>query len=263
MNLHWLVTNLIAALILPPMGLILLACVGWLISHRWLYAGRTVIVMSALLLIALSTEAGAGWLARPLEQQAQQSHSGEPHGQPHGQPQAIVILGGGRMRSAGTDADPVDQVSPGTLMRLRAGAALHRQTRLPILVTGGAPDRPGDSEGSLMATSLKQDFGVPVRWVEDQAANTAENALLSARLLRPQSIRRVWLVTDAIHMPRARMAFERAGIDTVPAPSAFIANASLTAASFIPSAQALRHSHFALHEWLGLLWYRISLGAAI
>ncbi len=255
MNLHWLITNMIAALILPPMGLIVLACVGWLIAGRWFYAGRAVIVTSVLLLIVLSTEAGANWLARPLEQQAQPD-------KPRGPPQAIVILGGGRQRS-GTGPDAIDQVGPNTLMRLRAGAELHRQTNLPILVTGGAPDRPGEAEGPLMARSLRQDFSVSTRWVEDQAANTAENALFAARMLRPHAIHRVWLVTDAVHMPRAQMAFAQVGIDTVPAPSAHIATGSISPASFIPTAQALRHSHYALHEWLGLLWYRISLSAAI
>jgi len=254
MNLHWLITNAIAALILPPMGVILLACAGWMIASRWLYTGRAVIVISVLLLIVLSTEAGAGWLARPLEKQA------EPDKNP-GKPQAIVILGGGRMRSG--IANGLDQVGPNTLMRLRTGAELHRQTNLPILVTGGAPDRPGEPEGLLMARSLKQDFGVPARWTEEHAANTAENAMLSARLLRSQNISRVWLVTDAIHIPRATMAFERAGIEVAAAPSAYIATGPINPASFIPSAQSLRNSHYALHEWLGLLWYRISLGAAI
>ena len=86
--------------------------------------------------------------------------------------------------------------------------------------------------------------------------------MLSARLLRSQNISRVWLVTDAIHMPRATMAFERAGIEVIAAPSAYIATGPINPASFIPSAQSLRNSHYALHEWLGLLWYRISLGAA-
>ena len=148
-------------------------------------------------------------------------------------------------------------------MRLKEGARLHRETRLPILVTGGAPDRPGEPEGQLMAHSLVQDFGVNARWIEDQAANTAENAVLSSRILRSQDIRQVLLVTDAVHMPRARMAFARAGIEAIPAPASFIAAGSLTPSSFIPTADALRQSHYALHEWLGLLWYQISLGAVI
>ncbi len=255
MNLHWLITNLLAALILPPMGLIVLACMGWIISRRWFYVGRAVVALAAVLLIVLSTDAGANWLAQPLEQQAKPDNM-------HLKPQAIVILGGGRMRS-GAQADNDDQVGPNTLMRLKAGARLQRETRLPILVTGGAPDRPGEPEGQLMARSLAQDFGVTSRWIEDQATNTAENAVLSSRILRAHDIQRVLLVTDAVHMPRAQMAFARAGIEVTPAPAAFMATGSLTAASFIPTAEALRRSHYALHEWLGLLWYQISLGAVI
>lgn len=260
MNLHWLITNTIASLILPPMGMILLAAAGWLISTRWYYTGRSVIAAAVMFLIALSTDAGANWLAKPLEQQAMPQNTS-------GQPQAIVILGGGRMRTPAAadtvDQAGADQVGPITLMRLKTGAALHRQTGLPILVSGGAPDRPGAPEGQLMARSLTQDFGVPARWIDEQAANTVDNAMLSARLLRPASVKRVWLVTDAVHMPRAQMAFERAGLEIIPAPSAFIASSPLTPASFLPTAQALRHSHYALHEWLGLLWYRMSLGAVI
>ena len=255
MNLHWLITNLLASLILPPMALILLACMGWIISRRWFYVGRVVTLLSALLMIVLSTSAGASWLMQPLERQAYPDNTSF-------KPQAIVILGGGRIRS-GAEPDAVDQAGPNTLMRLKMGARLHRETRLPILVTGGAPDKPGEPEGQLMARSLVQDFGVNARWVEDQAANTAENAVLSSRILRSQDIRQVLLVTDAVHMPRARMAFARAGIEAIPAPASFIAAGSLTPSSFIPTADALRQSHYALHEWLGLLWYQISLGAVI
>ncbi|NCW78763.1 MAG: YdcF family protein [Oxalobacteraceae bacterium] len=255
MNPHWLITNWLAALILPPMGLILLAGVGWLMARQWLYLGRAVIALAVMMLIGLSTEAGANWLARPLEQQAVTAkHTGKP--------QAIVILGAGRMR-LGLAPEAPDQVGLYTLMRLRTGAELHRDTRLPILVTGGAPDRPGEPEGLLMARSLKRDFAVQAQWTDDQAANTAENALLASRILRTHQLTRVWLVTDAVHMPRAMMAFERAGIEVIPAPSTFIAAGTLSLASFIPTAQALRHSHYALHEWLGLLWYQISLGAVV
>ena len=255
MNPHWLITNLLAALILPPTGLLLLAGVGGLMARRWVYLGRAVIAFAVMVLIGLSTEAGASWLARPLEQGARSA----PH---TGKPQAIVILGGGRGRQ-GVAPDAPDQVGPATLMRLRRGAELHRDTRLPILVTGGAPDRSGEPEGLLMARSLKQDFAVPVQWTDDQAANTADNALLASRILRQHQLTRIWLVTDAVHMPRAAMAFARAGIEVTPAPATFIATSNLSVASYIPTAQALRHSHYALHEWLGLLWYHISLGAAV
>jgi uncharacterized SAM-binding protein YcdF (DUF218 family) len=261
MNFQWLMTNALAALILPPMGLVLLAGVGWRLSNYWFYSGRSLVAVSVLLLIALSTEAGADLLAGPLEHQyaleANKLSADDIH-----RVDVIVILGGGRGRSS-AGPGPMDQVGPQTLMRLRTGAQLHRQTRLPMLVSGGAPDGAGDSEAVLMARSLREDFGVAPRWVEDRAANTAENALFSSHLLRKHQRKRVLLVTDALHMPRARMAFERAGLDVVPAPASFISGKPFGLASFIPTAQALRNSHYALHEWLGLIWYQVSLGAAL
>ena len=255
MNLHWLITNSLAALILPPMGLVMLAALGWVLSRYLFYLGRGLIAVAVILLIALSTDAGASLLAAPLERQAQADLD-------TGKADVIVVLGGGRMRAAAGQGVS-DQVGPQTLMRLRMGAQLHRQTRLPVLVSGGAPDGAGESEAVLMARSLKEDFGITARWIEEQSANTAGNAVLSAPLLHHAAVRRILLVTDAIHMPRARLAFERAGLEVVPAPTNFLATRDLDAASFIPNARALKHSHYALHEWLGLLWYQVSYGAAI
>ena len=42
------------------------------------------------------------------------------------------------------------------------------------------------------------------------------------------------------------------------APTNYIGQDALHPADFIPNAGALRDSHYALHEWIGLLWYRIA-----
>ena len=244
-------------MILPPMGLLVLALFGWWLARQWLYLGRFIVLLSCLLLIGLSTEAGSALLIRPLEQQSLPLIPAKDS-----KAEAIVVLGGGRLY-ASPDEGGRDLVGAVTLMRLRAAVRLHRQTGLPLLVSGGAPDGSGESEAHLMARSLKEDFGISERWVEDKSANTAGNAMLSAPLLHQASVRRILLVTDAVHMPRARWAFERAGLEVVPAPTNFVATRKLDAASFIPQAQALRQSHYALHEWLGLIWYRLSFFATI
>jgi uncharacterized SAM-binding protein YcdF (DUF218 family) len=213
-------------------------------------------VVSVMSLLALSTDAGSGWLIRPLEQQSPQATSTEKN-----KSQAIVVLGGGRARVASGEGD-YDQVGPITLMRLRAAAYLQRQTHLPMLVTGGAPDGQGESEAVLMARSLKDDFSVEARWVESNAINTNQNAILSAQLLRQENIQQIHLVTDAIHMPRARWAFEHAGLRVAPVPSHFVASSDFHLASFIPNAQSLKNSHYAIHEWLSLLVYRLRYAVA-
>ena len=256
MSAYWLITNALAALLLPPTIFVVLGVSGLLIARRYLYIGRSLIGLSIALLLALSTDAGSAWLIRSLEQQSVKLTAAEKN-----KSQAIVVLGGGRARVASSDGD-YDQVGAITLMRLRAAALLQRETHLPLLVSGGAPDGAGESEAVLMARSLKEDFDVEARWVENDSINTYQNASLSAQLLRKENIQQIFLVTDAIHMPRARWAFEHAGLRVAPVPSHFVASSDFHIASFIPNAQSLKNSHYAIHEWLGLLVYQLRYAVA-
>ncbi len=251
MSTYWLISNALAALLLPPTVFVVLGISGLLIARRYLYLGRALIVVSIMSLLALSTAVGSAWLIRPLEQQSLEITTTEKN-----KSQAIVVLGGGRAHEAADQAN-YDQIGPITLMRLRVAARLQHQTHLPLLVSGGAPDGQGESEAVLMARSAKDDFGVTVRWIEGQAINTDQNARMSADILRKENIQNIVLVTDAIHMPRARAAFEHAGLHVEPAPSVFIAGNGYHFSRFIPNAQSLKNSHYAIHEWLGLLGYSL------
>lgn len=250
-SLSWFITNLLAAFLLPPLALVVLGVIGWRLSRRFRVLGPSLVWLAVLLLLVLSTGAGSRLLVAPLENRFLPLT--DPVTANAG---AIVILGGGRSFAAPEDGHR-DQPGAQTLVRLRHGARLHRLTKLPILVSGGAPDRAGDSEAAVMARALRDDFRVPVRWLEDTSENTAQNAMHAAQQLRSAGVDRVLLVTDALHMPRAARIFSRAGLVVVPAPTDFRSRAPLTAAALIPGASALQNSHYALHEWIGLLWYGI------
>ena len=56
-----------------------------------------------------------------------------------------------------------------------------------------------------MKQVLEREFQVPVTWVEETSRNTLENARGSFQVLGAAGIRRVYLVTHAWHMPRARL----------------------------------------------------------
>jgi len=99
------------------------------------------------------------------------------------------------------------------LERLSYGAFVARHTGLPILVTG-AP-----REAVTMQTSLVRDFGVPVRWVENQSRDTFENARYTAQMLKPEGIGRIILITSSTHLWRAVHEYEDAGFEVVPAPA--------------------------------------------
>ena len=88
-----------------------------------------------------------------------------------------------------------------------------------VVITGGPNgDQPGRSVAHVMGDFMVA-LGVPREAItlEERSQSTRENALMTAPLLRDMPGTKVLLTSD-IHMRRARAAFARAGLQTVPAP---------------------------------------------
>jgi uncharacterized SAM-binding protein YcdF (DUF218 family) len=250
-----MITKVVSAMLLLPTNLILTCVAGILLRRAYPRLGTTVSMASLLLLLVLSSKAGALLLVAPLEQRAPLLTAVAGNGA-----QAIVILGGGKLANA-PEYRGDEEPSYWTLARLRYGARIQRQTRLPILVSGGAPEGGGIPEAAVMASSLRDDFATPVKWLEDASDNTEENAKFSAEILRQAGVKKIILVTDALQMPRARIMFVQAGLEVVTAPTVFFSHDRLTPLSFLPSGEGLRRSDYAMHEWLGILWYKFRQGS--
>ncbi len=244
----FLLKKIVASIILPPFGLILLALAGLWLSRRHPKTGRAIAVFSLLTLLALSMPLVSGTLMRSLEQHGPISPESLSRAQ------AIVVLGGGSYRNAPEYGQ--DTVGIVSLERARYGVHLQRQTGLPILVTGGAPFG-GQPEAELMASTIRDEFGGRVRWVENASRDTAENALLSAPLLREEGFSRIALVSNVWHLPRALAHFEQAGLEVLPAPMGFSVAQAVSLADFLPHAGSLAGSSRAIQEWLGKLAQRI------
>ena len=253
MSSTWLLTNAFSALLLPPLNLLIPCAFGILMRRRWPRAGTAIALLSLALLVGLSTAAGARLLIRPLE--AMTPALAAPDA---ALAQAIVVLGGGRRRNA-PEYGGQDVPRAMVLGRLRYAVRLHRQTGLPMLVTGGSPevDAAAGAEAELMARVLRNDFNAPARWVEGDSDNTAQNAQYSAAILHHAGVSRILLVTDALHMPRAERVFAQAGLAVIAAPTSYLGRGPLIAADFIPGS-GLSDSHYAMHEWIGLLWYHVA-----
>ena len=172
---------------------------------------------------------------------------------------AIVVLSSNSYKDAPEYGH--DTVGGDTLERVRYGAYLNRKTGLPVIVSGGhVLDSTGESLAAEMAESLQHDFGVKEVWLEEHSHTTAENALFTAQLLKAKGIEKVLLVTHAYHMPRAVAIFEKRGVKVVPAPTALSVkhNGDEPAVMlWMPSASAMYGCYMALHELVGLVWYRL------
>ena len=245
-----LLAKLVGLLLLPPGFIIIVALLGLALRRRWPAIGGSLVVLALVALIALSLPITAKQLLAGLEDGV------KPLPADGWQAQAIVVLAGGRMEAAPEYRG--DTVSSATLVRLRYAARLHRASGLPLLVTGGSVHGEAVPEAELMRQALDQDFQIAPKWVEGQSRNTYENAEYSKTILAASGVRQVLLVTHAGHMPRAEWAFRRVGLETVSAPTGFETTEETDRLfDFIPSAHGLHQSSRALHEYLGLWWYKL------
>ena len=251
--------KILKTLVLPPTSLFVLLLVGWLLQRRWPRLGRSFLLLLLAVTYLATTPFLAGELMAPLQPYAPVELS-----QPDPDVGAIVVLSAGVYAKAPEYAQPetadqgTDAAGNLTLQRLQYAARLFKATGTPILVSGGPIA--GGSENSIAAVmkqTLEQDFEVPVRWLEDRSEDTFANARLSAALLRAEGIERIYLVTHAWHMPRAMIAFGTTGLDITPAPTRFFSRADPLLIDFVPSVQALRATFYAVHEWIGIVWYRL------
>lgn len=248
-----LLTQVVHFLLLPPSVNCLLGLLALFLAWRGRrYLAATLAVVAIVSLYLMAIPMGSDWLSRPLESRVQPVQDlTQLKAAGYG---AIVSLGGGRTPLA-PEFNGADVSSPSVLARLRYAARAQRLSGLPILVTGGMPLSGQRPEAELMAESLREDFGVPVRWLESASRTTAENATLSAAILHPLGIRHIVLVSHASHLPRAVRDFERAGFTVLPAPTQFTTEAKGLSwmERWTPQHESLAHSRRALHEWLGLL----------
>ena len=238
------------AFLLPPGNLIVLGFLGLWIERKRRRLGLGLIAAAFGLLYLLSTPLFANWVLALLcpDYVDPRSQAGV---------QAIVVLAGGTYGFASEYNG--DNVNALTLMRVRYAARLHALTGAPILASGGRATTVATAEAAQMRALLADEFKVPVRWVEDRSRDTLTNAIESRRLLAPLGITKIYLVTHAWHVPRARLAFEHSGFAVVPAPTGFATVDDISMRDFLPQPSALLNSYYFFHEVIGYAWYWIKI----
>jgi len=245
---EWLITNAIAAWLLPPGFVFVVLLAALVLARRRPWLARSLAAFAFIALYALSTPYVAWQLRHSLEPAPR-----DPLADKSGE--AIVILGGGIYVDAPEYG--ADTTNTETLARLRYGAHLYRALKKPVLVTGGTV-LGRIPEAVAMKSVLESEFQAPVQWVEQKSRNTMENARLSKEVLKSAGIRRIYLVTHAWHMPRAQLAFRHHGFEVIPAGSDY-ATRFHTLLDFLPNASALHDSSRVFHEVIGIGWYHLRI----
>ena len=133
----------------------------------------------------------------------------------------IVVLSAG-VRSYQGPQEPL-HLDAATSQRCVYGLWFFRQTHARRIVVSGGVVKPGSAPAASLMRDYLVSLGVPASGilVEDESLSTMENAAFCRKILAPQQIEKVVLVTDASHMFRAARCFRAYGIEVQEAPCNF------------------------------------------
>lgn len=206
---------------------------------------RPLLLGSGAVLLVFSFGPVATLLLAPLEYQYPAMNEPERYGEIR----TIVLL------TAYASNDPVmplsSRMNSSSAFRVLEAASLaNRRPDCRIVISGnGIAARAMGQQ--LQAMGL--DGGRIV--LETESRNTAASARNLPALIGDEP---VFLVTSAGHMRRSLAAFDLQGIKAVPVPADHQLPSSVTRAEWSVSPFNLNASDLALHEYAGLLWYRMT-----
>jgi uncharacterized SAM-binding protein YcdF (DUF218 family) len=254
----------LAALLLPPVPLLVLVLVGARLILWQRFLGWMLVLLSVLLLwlgacSGVGESMGRAFMSQPPALSADRI-AALKKAAASGKPGVVVLmLGGGR--EAFAPEYGVASLSDPSLERLRYGVWVSRETGAPMMFSGGLghASEPGTTEADVAAEIAQREFLRPMRWVETKSRDTRENAQYSAALLRDLDVQQVVLVTHGWHMPRALRALkeaathEKAQWEIVPAPMGLGQSVERPALRWIPSAEGSQLVRAVLREKFALL----------
>jgi uncharacterized SAM-binding protein YcdF (DUF218 family) len=214
------------------------------------------LVVTSLVLIALAGLSPLGnALLLPLEQRF------PPWDASRGPPDGIVVLGGAISPdvSAARGVVALDEAAE----RITAAVELARRYPTARIVFAGGSSALVLEEGAEASFAVRELEALGVAHdriaAEEQSRNTIENAVFSRLIANPKPGECWLLVTSAYHMPRAMAVFRAVGFPVEAYPVDWRTRGPIDAVRpFVSLGDGLRRTDTAVHEWIGLLAYRLS-----
>lgn len=234
-------------IILPSNLSILFLIVGVIlvINRKRRRAGWIMFALSATIYVIFGTGIISTWLLGTLENRYTSLASTEGLQDV----KCIVILAGYAERHE--ELPLSSEVNFASAYRLMEGLRIvHLLPGSEILISGG-----GEVPGIMR--ELLASMGLPEQRIsiDNHSNNTHESAENVKTLMGGEKF---ILITSAGHMPRAIGAFVKAGMDPVPAPTNFMSVRERRFMDYLPAPHHLVYADLAVHEYLGMAWYRLT-----
>lgn len=251
--MFFVISKILAPFIHPVTHIFVLLIIT-LIFYRKLRVGKTCIVLALLLLLIFGTRPLPNIMTHFLETQYELMR-------PPPQGEAVVVLSG--MLDLEKSTSDYLEFGEG-VERILTGIQLVKNGYGEILIISGGN---GDlfNQNKSEARLLKKfviDSGIPAEsiLIDSDSRNTYENAVNTKSLMEQHKISRIILVTSASHIPRAVGCFEKLDIHPIPYGVDYHAESQpqYSPLDLIPSVGALRQTSYIIHEYVGLLMYKLA-----
>jgi uncharacterized SAM-binding protein YcdF (DUF218 family) len=253
MTLRWILWSLLS----PSQLIVACTVLGTLllIIGR-LRAGSLLTIWGGLALLVFGVLPTAQYIAHPLEARI-------PAARLPADLTGIVLLSGAERPLA---SQAVGQAQVGAsagryLTTLRLAA---RYPNARVVFSSGALREPGKGPletQTAVGIRILSDSGIAATRLtyEQRSSDTCENAFNTRALIQPRPGEHWAVVTSAMHMPRAIACFRAAGWgDVLPQPADYWAIPGAWNAGSFQVTGNLSLLDAALHEWLGLTYYRVT-----
>jgi uncharacterized SAM-binding protein YcdF (DUF218 family) len=125
---------------------------------------------------------------------------------------AAIVLGA-MVRPDGSPSRALERRVLHAVELARSGRVRH------LLMTGGPVSHPVPEAWAMRDLAVAAGLAPERVAVEDRARNTIDNARLSAAIVAERGWRRLAVVTDAYHLPRALYVFRRCGLAVAGSPA--------------------------------------------
>ncbi|UZD56198.1 YdcF family protein [Caldimonas aquatica] len=231
--------------------LVILAIGSRLADGSRLYRWRHLLLALAAWSWILSTPALGNLVVRQLENAVPRS-AHRPQADPRS---VIVVLASGEI--AGTAAAPHTRLDADGWERVHAAVSLWRRTGGRLLMAGGPKGIPPAESFAARMAAVAVSMGVPEQAIvlSPDTSRTHEDLLWARKRLGDHE-GPIWLVTSALHMPRSLAVARSLDWDVRPWPCGFRQIERPTWRAWLPNNGGPQLLAQALHEVLGLAYYR-------
>lgn len=256
-NFALILLKLVASLLYPTGLVCILLAIGILFLFKGKQKmGKYVCLVGGIGLFLFSHPLVAHYLVRSLECRYLPQST-------YPQSSAIVLLGGAVVPPVPPRIYPETNDAADRVLH---AVRMYKKKYAPYIITSGRPiidfDRHRVNEARTTHQLLTELFAVDPDDIilEEQSRNTHDHAVTMDRMFAERSMKKeIILVTSALHMARSVGVFKKQGFAVHPAPTDFIMEKRVFSGylDFFPSAEALALSTRAIHEFYGIIGYKL------